>query len=142
MYTALVIMTILGCDDSVTDCSYVATLKQRWRTVEQCNAVSDKELAKFANVSYPVVIAVCQDPAVTEAKAAADVAKAHPVPSTVPKPEPQSPEETRAEEQSLGRKAIERAKALLPSAESVHRVVTKPVRIAEDGYSWVIKRLH
>ena len=66
MNAAIIAMTILGCDDSVSDCQYVATLQQRWPTIEMCNAVSDKELASFANVSYPVVIAVCQDPTAAE----------------------------------------------------------------------------
>lgn len=62
MKTALVLMTFLGCDDSATDCHYLATSQQRWTSIELCDAVSEKELERYANASYPVVVAVCQTP--------------------------------------------------------------------------------
>lgn len=135
MRTALVLMTILGCDDSATDCSYIATIKQRWQTIEQCNAVSEKELGRFINVSYPVVIAVCQDPVVTEAKA--------PDAPLKPPQEPhvETPKEVRAEEQSLARRAINEVESILPTSKGMKNLVRKPVTMVQDGYSWVVKRL-
>ncbi|MDO1583708.1 hypothetical protein [Rhizobium oryzicola] len=134
MRTALVLMTILGCDDSATDCSYIATLQQRWQTIEQCNAVSEKELGRFVNVSYPVVIAVCQDPSITEAKAPE-------APHSVPLLQATTPAEKRAEEQSLARQAIDKVQSILPTSEGMKNLVRKPVTMVQDGYAWVVKRL-
>lgn len=146
MRTALVMMTILGCDDSATDCHYIATLQQRWPTIELCNSVSEKELAAFANVSYPVVIAVCQDPTIAEAKA--PVPAQRPSASTPPAsgtaetpPADLTPEEKRAQEQNLAQQAIGRVKDILPSREAVGKLVKSPVRMVEDGYAWVARRL-
>ena len=33
MQAVLIAMTILGCDDSVSQCNYVATVDKRWETV-------------------------------------------------------------------------------------------------------------
>lgn len=137
MRTAMVIMTILGCDDSTTDCQYVATLNQRWPSIELCNAVSEKELSAFANVSYPVVIAVCQDPTATST--AANAPKRPEAPTDLA-PE-RTPEEERAEERSMAAKALDRAKTMLPSRDNVERLIKGPVRIVESGYSWVAQRL-
>lgn len=134
MRTAMVIMTILGCDDSATDCKYVATLNQRWPSIELCNAVSEKELSAFANVSYPVVIAVCQDPTVATA-----------TPNTATPPAATAPDitqqEAREEERSMAEKAVDRVKAMLPTRDNVENLVKGPVRIVETGYSWVAQRL-
>ncbi len=135
MRTALVLMTILGCDDSATDCSYIATIQQRWQTIEQCNAVSERELGRFVNVSYPVVIAVCQDPTITEAKAPEAPKQAAPATQTA------TPAEKRAEEQSLARRAIDKVESILPTSEGMKNLVRKPVTMVQDGYSWVAKRL-
>jgi hypothetical protein len=138
MRTAMVMMTILGCDDSATDCRYVATLEQRWPTLELCNAVSDKELAAFANISYPVVIAVCQDPTVVKAEAAVPTQK----PAVAASPlEPTTPAEERAQEENLARQALGRVRDILPSGDAVRNLVQSPVRLVEDGYSWVARKL-
>jgi hypothetical protein len=126
-------MTILGCDDSATDCQHIATLQQRWTSIELCDAESEKQLGNFANASYPVVVAVCQTPdapkdATTTAKAdapdASDVA-----PALAPQ-----------EEQSLTQRAIGRVRKILPSTEGVKEVLGKPVRMVEDSYSWIARR--
>lgn len=124
-------MTILGCDDSVTDCRHVATLQQRWTSIELCDAESEKQLGNFANASYPVVVAVCQTPEAPQS----DVAKAEnqtPDASTPPL-EPQ-------EEQTLTQRAITRVRNILPSTEGVREVLGTPVRIVENSYSWIARR--
>lgn len=138
MRTALVMMTILGCDDSATDCHYVATINQRWPTIELCNAVSEKELSAFTNVSYPTVIAVCQDP--TSATVKADAATSGDAMPATDAPE-QTPAVERAEEQSLAREALNRLKTVVPSRQDMRTIVERPVHLMEDGYSWVIRKL-
>lgn len=65
MQAALIIMTILGCDDSATQCHYVEMLDKRWETVEACDAEAEARLSRYNNISYPVVVAVCQTPGET-----------------------------------------------------------------------------
>lgn len=128
MNPAIIILTILGCDDSGTECHYVATSEKRWPSVEMCSANSDRELAGYSNAPYPVVIAVCQTPKETE---------------VVSLSEPQSPaavKVTEDGEKSLAVRAIARVKAVLPTTEGVRTLMQKPVRIVEESYSWVARK--
>lgn len=130
MRTALVLMTILGCDDTATDCQHVATLQQRWTSIELCDAESETKLGDFANASYPVIVAVCQTPEEPQ--------------SGLAKAEPQTPDTSALapqEEQTLTQKAITRVRRILPSTEGVKEVLGKPVRMVEDSYSWIARRL-
>ncbi len=132
MKTALVLMTFLGCDDSATDCHYLATSQQRWTSIELCDAVSEKELERFANASYPVVVAVCQTPPEqTPQKAGAQPPVAAPQAAV---------EVTPKEEESLTRQAISRVSRILPSTEGIKHLLGTPVRMVENSYSWIAKR--
>lgn len=134
MKTALVLMTILGCDDSATDCRHIATLQQRWTSVELCDSVSENELGKYANAPYPVIVAVCQTPeAPSEQTATADATSQQPQANVTVDPA-EIPEET------LTQRAISRVRKILPSTEGVKTVLGKPVRMVEDSYSWIAKR--
>ncbi|NTF32189.1 hypothetical protein [Rhizobium skierniewicense] len=133
MRTALVLMTILGCDDTATDCRHIATMQQRWTSIELCDAESEKQLGNFANASYPVVVAVCQTP---------DAPK-----DDIAKTDGQTPDATTTslpldteEEQTLTQRAITRVRRILPSTEGVKEVLGKPVRMVEDSYSWIARR--
>lgn len=134
MRTAFVLMTILGCDDSATDCHHVATLQQRWTSIELCNAESETKLGDFVNASYPVIVAVCQTPEEPQG----GLAKAEPQAPDTSNPAPAlAPQE----EQTLTQKAITRVRRILPSTEGVKEVLGKPVRMVEDSYSWIARRL-
>ncbi len=145
MVPALIVMTILGCDDSVSQCHYVSTVHGTWETVAICDAESQKQLPKFANSNYPVIVAVCeksgeqmanaQDPApLPAAQAALDqdhVANPDPVP-TPPLAEQQQP--------SLPRRTLAMISGALPDTSRLRDAVTKPVHYIEDGYSWVARK--
>lgn len=133
MRTALVLMTILGCDDTATDCQHIATLQQRWTSIELCDAESENKLGQFVNANYPVIVAVCQTP--EEPKT--DIAKADPQTTDSAVPPALAPQE----EQTLTQKAITRVRRILPSTEGVKEVLGKPVRMVEDSYSWIARRL-
>lgn len=137
MRTALVLMTILGCDDSATDCQLIATLQQRWTSIEVCDAESEKKLGQFVNANYPVIVAVCQTP--EEPKT--DIAKTDPKTPDAATPPQQSLPLPPQEEQTLTQKAITRVRRILPSTEGVKEVLGKPVRMVEDSYSWIARRL-
>lgn len=154
MNAALVVMTILGCNDSGTDCNYIATAQERWPTVAMCDSVSEDHLPTYANQPYPVLIAVCQDPAI------AGVPNTAPIPGTRPSSDPAeqsaevttnaSPENgtmktaqtevTPEEAETLAGRAIQRVRNVLPTTEGVKTLMTKPVRLVEGGYSWVARK--
>lgn len=128
MQAALIVMTIMGCDDAATACHYIATPEERWPSIALCESASEEQLRAYANRSnYPVLIAACQTPTETAA--------------TPPPPEirAEQPETAATTEQAgLARRAIERARAMLPGADGVKALATGPVRFAADGYNWVV----
>ncbi|NSZ63028.1 hypothetical protein G6L16_006710 [Agrobacterium tumefaciens] len=141
MKTALVLMTFLGCDDTATDCHYLATSQQRWTSIELCDAVSEKELERYANASYPVVVAVCQTPGEQTPQTAGNAPATQPPAATAPAGTEQPPAQvTQKEEESLTKQAISRVSRILPSTEGVKHLLGTPVRMVENSYSWIAKR--
>ncbi|MBY5531644.1 hypothetical protein HFO42_22000 [Rhizobium leguminosarum] len=137
MQAVLIAMTILGCDDSISQCNYVATVDKRWETVAACDVEAERRLKTYANVNYPSVIAVCEAP---KAVAAAEPPKPAPVPAT-------ASEVAVAAPQPAGRIAgfsegiAGQVRAHLPSGRSVKDTLTKPVHFVSASYSWVVTRL-
>lgn len=146
MNAALVVMTILGCNDAGTDCHYIATAQERWPSVAMCDAVSEDHLPNYISQPYPVLIAVCQDPVVAGIPEAGPVPQNRPVDATTSdtpatsaetvQNEPVSPEEA----ETLAGRAIQRVRNVLPTTEGVKTLMAKPVRLVEGGYSWVARR--
>jgi hypothetical protein len=134
-------MTFLGCDDTATDCHYLATSQQRWTSIELCDAVSEKELERFANASYPVVVAVCQTPGEQTPQTAGNAPATQPPAATAPAGTEEPPAQvTQKEEESLTKQAISRVSRILPSTEGVKHLLGTPVRMVENSYSWIAKR--
>lgn len=139
MNPAIIAMTILGCDDAVKDCQYIATLQQRWPSIEMCNAVSEQQLSSFANVSYPVVIAVCQNPSAPETADNIVPQAKQPNTDTAART-PETEAEKREEERGMASRAISRVTSVLPSSDGIRTLFGKPVRLVENSYSWVAKK--
>lgn len=57
---ALIVMTILGCDDSVSQCHYIKTVKGEWESVAACDRQSQTQLPAMKDAHYPVVVAMCE----------------------------------------------------------------------------------
>ena len=142
MNSALIVMTILGCDHAATDCRYIATAENRWPSIELCDAVSEKQLGGYTNQPYPMIIAVCQKPEADQSQAvvAALPQTAHGTSGSAALSEAPRPV-TQEEKQSFADSAIKRVRNILPSTEGVKAVVTSPVRLVEGSYSWIAKRL-
>ncbi|PCK85758.1 hypothetical protein CPT32_17480 [Rhizobium sophoriradicis] len=136
MQAVLIAMTILGCDDSVSQCSYVATVDKRWETVAACDAEAERRLKSYANVHYPSVIAVCEAP---KAVAAAEPPKPAPIPAPVPAPEPV--EEPVGKLASFAENIAGQVRAHLPSGRDVKETLSKPVHFVSSSYSWVVTRI-
>jgi hypothetical protein len=147
MVPALVIMTILGCDDSVTQCHYVSTVSGTWATVATCDAESEKQLPKFSNSNYPVIVAVCETSDKQMAKAV------DPAPSTIAKPLPATtatatteietaptPPAAELQQPSLPRRTLALVSGAMPDTSKLRQAITKPVHYIEGGYSSVARK--
>lgn len=166
MQAALIIMTILGCDDTATQCHHIEMLDERWATIQACDAVSDEKLMTFSNLNYPVVVAVCQTPGdagLAEVKNEPAAAKTAGVADAVaprtrfaaqgamtpladiPPPvaaadEHQAAEAGAAPDPGLAGRLLQRFKDVLPEAGSLKALVSEPVHVVTDSYSWVARR--
>ncbi|MBA5804403.1 hypothetical protein [Rhizobium changzhiense] len=128
MQAVLIAMTILGCDDSISQCNYVATVDKRWETVSACDAEAERRLKTYVNVNYPSVIAVCEAP------------KPAPLPAAAPEVAVAAPQPA---ERIAGfaERIAGQVRAHLPSGRSVKDTLTKPVHFVSASYSWVVTRL-
>lgn len=143
MQTALIMMTILGCDDSVNQCHYIATAEKRWVSVELCDADSEKVLGTYTNVSYPTVVAVCQLPESVTAGTVAVVPAERPAqgptaPATAPVTVEAMPEHTR---QTLAARAVSQIRKALPGTSDIRMVFETPIHVIADSYAWVAKKV-
>lgn len=140
MKAALIVMTILGCDDNVTQCHYISTVNGNWPSIARCDAESQKELPRFSDRNYPVVVAVC------ETSGADGMASTEPVPEIDAAPaQNAAAEQTPApplEEQkpTLPKRALALVSGAIPDREKLKAIVTAPVHYVEDSYSWVARR--
>ncbi|MCD2171365.1 hypothetical protein [Rhizobium sp. C4] len=140
--TAMIVMAIMGCDDSATKCTQLSLSEPKWETVAACDKDSEQELARYSNVKYPMVIAICQSPEVTKA----DAMKDNTAPRQQPQAQPALPPtaETAAKEPekpNLLQRTFGVIKEAIPTTEGVKSAVTKPVHVIADGYSWVVRKI-
>ncbi|ACP25049.1 hypothetical protein NGR_c12680 [Sinorhizobium fredii NGR234] len=140
MKAALIVMTILGCDDNVTQCHYISTVNGTWPSIAQCDRESQKELPKFSDKNYPVVVAVCET-------SGTDMAAADPEQAPTATPEinaaPQQAATAPAKQEEkpgLPKRALTWLGGAVPDREKLQAIVSAPVHYMEDGYSWVARR--
>lgn len=137
MKTALVVMTIMGCDDTVTQCNYIETIDRTWTSIALCDAQTEERMARVQDENYPVIVAVCES---ADDRVTMDMAGQHadsPSPAAPPVAAADADEQAR---QGLAARALAIVKRAMPDRATVKTVVSTPVRIVEGGYSWVVKR--
>lgn len=135
MQAVLIAMTILGCNDAVTQCNYVATVEKHWETVAMCDADSERQLRRYSNVSYPTVIAVCEPPKAPLAPEPPKIAATPAQPPQQAAPEPQG------SLSALADRVSSEVRSHLPSRKSMQSALAKPVHFVSGSYSWVVKRI-
>ncbi|MBR0555674.1 hypothetical protein J5J10_08260 [Ciceribacter sp. L1K23] len=135
MQTALIIMTILGCDDAVSQCDYIDSPRERWVSVELCHAASEKLLNGFTNAGYPTVIAVCQEP-----EPAPVTAEATPAPETQDTADA-TPTAPSPAQKGLAARALDTVRLAIPGKEKVKMVFEAPLHVISDSYSWVARKV-
>lgn len=137
MKAALIVMTIMGCDDSATQCHYIDTVDRSWQTVALCDAQAETYINRHQNRNYPVIVAVCESAGNRMTAEIAPAPDAIPAETTAEAPVPAATEEVK---QGLAARTLNFVKKAIPDAASLKAAVTTPIRYAEDGYSWVVKR--
>lgn len=135
MKAALIVMTILGCDHDVNQCQYISTVDGTWPSIAQCDTDSQKQLPRFSNANYPVVVAVCESSG--PGPAANDLQPE--VAAPLPRPEATPPQAAEAQP-GLPKRALAFLSGAVPDREKLKNLVSKPVHYIEDGYSWVARR--
>lgn len=160
MQAALIIMTILGCDDTATQCHFVEMLDERWATVQACDAGSEDRLKNYSNIDYPVVVAVCQTPGdaglgelagepVTPGAVATAATEIAPAASDTPVPKVDIPvaatgneadSAQAASDSGFATRVLQRFKDALPEAKDLKALVNEPVHVVTVSYSWVAQR--
>ena len=59
MKTALIVMTLMGCDCDAKICEYIKTADAGWTTVESCRGDLEKQIRQNTKVDYPLITATC-----------------------------------------------------------------------------------
>jgi hypothetical protein len=136
MQAVLIAMTILGCNDSVTQCNYVATVGKHWETVQMCDAESEKQLRHYTSISYPTVIAVCEPPHPPLPPAPKIVAAAPAIAGPARADEPPQTGVT-----GFAERMATEVRTHLPSGHSVKSALSTPLHFVSGSYSWVVRRL-
>lgn len=156
MKTALVLMTILGCDDTAVQCHYIDTVDRQWASIQACDADSESNLDRFTRLDYPVVVAVCETTAAGNApepdKPANSAISQIPVDDGVRRPSVEIPVATEgaaigdespapADDPALTERIRKTMARVLPSIADAKTIAVKPVHFVTDTYAWVAKRV-
>ena len=140
MKTAVIFITILGCDDKVSQCEFHASPPERFVSIALCDAASEKILERYGDIGYPTAVAVCQEPA---AEPAPDVAvHAQPEASQPSNPVAATGEGTESHKnKTLAARAAERIRHVLPGTSDIKMIFETPIHVVSDSYSWVAKKI-
>ena len=80
--SAIVAMTLLGCDCEAKVCTYIGEASPQWDSVASCEASMKTQVLARSNLDYPLVTAECRavagEPAVIEVKSGTPVATIEP----------------------------------------------------------------
>lgn len=58
--TALVAMTVMGCDCDAKVCEYIGETPAQWTSVAECQSAMKAQIEKRRDLNYPVVSGVCE----------------------------------------------------------------------------------
>ncbi|TJV43450.1 MAG: hypothetical protein E5Y02_10665 [Mesorhizobium sp.] len=58
--TALVAMTIVGCDCDAKLCEYIGETPAKWSTIAECESAMKSQILHESNFNYPLVSGICR----------------------------------------------------------------------------------
>jgi hypothetical protein len=73
--TALVAMTIVGCDCDAKLCEYIGETPPKWATVADCEAAMKGQMLHERNFNYPLVSGICRSAQTPSSQLAATASK-------------------------------------------------------------------
>ena len=115
MKAAFIIMTIMGCDDSATQCHYIDTVDRSWQTVALCDAEAETNINRHQNKNYPVIVAVCES---SGSRVTAEVAEPDPKPAeTATEADVPTPVETTEAKEGLAARTLNFVKKAISMAQ-------------------------
>ena len=147
MSAALIVVTILGCDDGLTRCQYIDTSPDTYQTIALCDEALEADLNHYKYSEYASVVGVCrsQDEPVEAAMGGITVTG---IPEfqakLVEEPQPAGNEATPRQGNRLvimTNATLEKAASILPERDQVRAVAVAPVNAVKGGYVWVRRRL-
>jgi hypothetical protein len=68
--TALIAMTVVGCDCDAKMCEYIRATPPEWSTVAECEEALKSRAVRDADSGYPTIIAICRSTEESPAKLA------------------------------------------------------------------------
>lgn len=137
MKAAFIVMSILGCDDAGIVCTPVAQVEQQWQTIAACDAASDAQLTRFANLNHPTIVAVCQ----TENTTALDDSKEE-VAQIETLSRANAPESLETDhDRGIASRAVSIVRNALPSRKGLTDAASYPVHVVTGTYSWVARKI-
>jgi hypothetical protein len=142
MKAAFIVMSILGCDDSGSQCQSIQTVDRQWTTIASCDSASEAELGKFTNAKFPMIVAVCQTANSTALDdSEEDVAETADEVASRALPVAPTPPAITAEAEGLTDRAISIAKKIVPCRKGMLATLEKPVHFVTGTYSWVAHKV-
>lgn len=80
--SAVIAMTLLGCDCDAKVCTYIGETSPQWETIAGCEAAMKSQVLTRSNLDYPLVTAECRsvagEPAVIDVRSQTPVASIEP----------------------------------------------------------------
>ncbi|MGD9912507.1 MAG: hypothetical protein AB7S80_00385 [Rhizobiaceae bacterium] len=58
--TAIIAMTVLGCDSEAKMCEYVSTSQPEWATMAECEEALKGRAVRDMDFSYPTIVGICR----------------------------------------------------------------------------------
>jgi hypothetical protein len=85
--TALVAMTIVGCDCDARLCEYIGETPAKWSTIADCEAAMKSQMLHERNFNYPLVSGICRTTQTPTSQLAATASQPETRAATDPLPE-------------------------------------------------------
>jgi hypothetical protein len=82
--TALVAMTIVGCDCDAKLCEYIGETPAKWATLADCEAAMKSQMLHQHNFNYPLVSGICRAPSPSTSTAQLAATASRPELTTTP----------------------------------------------------------
>ncbi|KXF79262.1 hypothetical protein ATN84_05965 [Paramesorhizobium deserti] len=60
MKTALIVMTLMGCDCDAKQCEFIRTADAGWTSMQDCEKDLAREIKSGRDVAYPLITAACR----------------------------------------------------------------------------------